>query len=217
MKLPFLKKKKFSSAEYWDQRYRSGRTSGAGSYGRLAQYKADFINDLVKKKQIKSVVEFGSGDGNQANLFNFSNYLGIDVSDHMVQAAKVRFSDRSGWLFQTLEDFCERPSQCELSMSLDVIYHLVEDDVFDAYMKRLTGAATRFVLVYSSDHDAATKDIHVRHRNFTKWLAAFAPEFKYVGRWDNPYPQVAGSDPRETSFAFFQLFKRVCVDGGAGQ
>ena len=51
-----------SSADYWESRYASGGTSGAGSYNRLASFKAEFINAYVSKHAITRVLEFGSGD-----------------------------------------------------------------------------------------------------------------------------------------------------------
>jgi hypothetical protein len=35
--------------------------------------------------------------------------------------------------------------RAELGLSLEVIFHLVEDDVFDVYMRHLFASATRFV------------------------------------------------------------------------
>lgn len=65
---------------YWEQRYSSGGRSGAGSYGSLAQFKAEFLNNFIMKKNINTVVEFGCGDGNQLSLINCGRYLGLDVS-----------------------------------------------------------------------------------------------------------------------------------------
>ena len=40
-------KPKFTTSnEYWEQRYKTGGNSGAGSYNRLAEHKADIINLL---------------------------------------------------------------------------------------------------------------------------------------------------------------------------
>ena len=57
-----------SPSEYWDRRYRTGGDSGAGSYNRLAQFKANFLNMFVDQHQIASVVEYGSGDGAQPSM-----------------------------------------------------------------------------------------------------------------------------------------------------
>ena len=62
------KQQTFNSASYWDSRYVSGGTSGAGSYGHLAEFKANVLNTFVANRNIKLVIEFGFGDGNQLIL-----------------------------------------------------------------------------------------------------------------------------------------------------
>ena len=46
------------SAAYWDMRYRSGGHSGAGSSGHLARFKADIVNQIVRRHGIASVIEY---------------------------------------------------------------------------------------------------------------------------------------------------------------
>src|SRR5690606_31220817 len=87
-----VSKSKFSVAEYWDDRYKAGGNSGAGSYGRLAEFKAHVINLFFEQKGIFEVIEFGCGDGNQLSLFAAVDYLGIDVSPTAVSKCKARFS-----------------------------------------------------------------------------------------------------------------------------
>ena len=43
------------SAAYWEERYRRGGNSGAGSYGKLAEFKAEVINDFVASTFTASV------------------------------------------------------------------------------------------------------------------------------------------------------------------
>ncbi|MBL9047138.1 MAG: class I SAM-dependent methyltransferase [Tabrizicola sp.] len=201
--------KGFSSAAYWKKRYQQGRNSGAGSYGRLAEYKADFINRLVIAEDIRSVIEFGSGDGNQAAMFTFPNYTGIDVSPDAVAACREKFADRPDWSFDLADASIQEKR--DLAMSLDVIYHLIEDEVFDGYMRRLFDSASRFVLIYASDHDAGPDIAHVRHRHFSDWIAKNRADWILIDAPKHPYPLVPGSDPKQTSFASFKLFK---VQGG---
>ena len=195
----------FSSEGYWKRRYRKGGNSGAGSYGRLADYKAAYINDLVQRHAIGSVVEYGSGDGNQASLFSFPTYTGIDISPDAVTACRARFADRPGWTFALAEGQPVTPH--DLAMSLDVIYHLVEDAVYGMYMQRLFDSGQRFVLIYASDHEAAASAEHVRHRCFSDWVRQNRPGWTLVDAPDNPYPMGRRSDPKNTSFAAFKLFK----------
>lgn len=44
----------FKSDNYWETRYKSRGNSGSGSYGDEAKFKADYINDIIQKLQIKN-------------------------------------------------------------------------------------------------------------------------------------------------------------------
>src|SRR5579864_6395854 len=68
------------SQTYWDQRYAEGGTSGSGSYGEQAAFKAEILNGFVARHGIQSVIEFGCGDGNQLSLASYPSYVGLDVS-----------------------------------------------------------------------------------------------------------------------------------------
>ena len=41
----------------------------------------------------------------------------------------------------------------DLALSLDVVFHLVEDEVFAQYMQTLIQAGNRYVIIYASDTD----------------------------------------------------------------
>lgn len=195
----------FKSGGYWEERYAGGDTSGSGSYGKLAQYKADFLNQFAAEKHIESVIEFGSGDGNQASLFNFNQYTGFDVSPTAVAKCREKFRDDPTKQFFQIEEY--KGEQAELVLSLDVIYHLIEDDVYEDYMRRLFQAGTRYVIVYSSNDEAAGRNIeHVRHRKFTDWVANNTTEWIMERCIKNLYPYDR-QHPDETSLADFYLFK----------
>ena len=71
----------------------------------------------------------------------------------------------------------------DLALSLDVIYHLVEDNVFEEYMTILFNAAQRYVIVYSSNTDSQPwlQKPHVKHRKFTPWVSSKMPQWQQVG------------------------------------
>ena len=69
-----------SSEKYWVNRYNGGGNSGEGSYGQLAEFKAEIINEFVRRNVITSVIELGCGDGNQLKLAEYPLYIGFDVS-----------------------------------------------------------------------------------------------------------------------------------------
>jgi SAM-dependent methyltransferase len=205
---PMSNSQTFDSGAYWVERYRSGGNSGAGSYGRLAVYKAHIIHELVHRREIKSVIEFGSGDGNQANLLQLPSYIGVDLSERMIEASRIRFALRAGWSFLTAAEFEAAPQQAQMTMSLDVIYHLIEDAVFDRYMHRIFSAASQYVLIYASDHDEQASARHVRHRHYSAWIEAHQPTWQLANTWEQPFPLTKTTNPQDTTFAFFRLFSK---------
>lgn len=204
---PFKRDRFDSSAGYWERRYVRGGNSGAGSYNRLAEFKASFLNDFVQRNAIRSVIEFGSGDGAQLELAAYPDYIGVDVSKAAIERTRARFaSDRSKRFYLSSE--LPVGTRAELSLSLDVIYHLVEDEVFEGYMRDLFGAAIRFVILYSSNTEQSAAVPHVRHRRFTEWIAREQPAFVLREQVANPHPFDA-NDPDNTSFADFYVFERT--------
>jgi hypothetical protein len=195
-----------NSSQYWEDRYKLGGNSGAGSYNRLARFKADVLNDFVAKNDIRSVIEFGCGDGNQLTLCRYPRYIGVDVSPAAIAMCRRRYSRDKTKEFYTASDV-RPPTDCELALSLDVIYHLVEDEVYEGYMATLFDAASRFVICYSSNEDLAAPVAHIRHRRFTRWVEQRRPGWNLLRKIDNVYP-FDEMDPDNTSFADFYIFQR---------
>jgi SAM-dependent methyltransferase len=194
-----------SSSEYWESRYAIGGNSGAGSYNRLAEFKADVINELVERHEMDSVIEFGCGDGAQLALANYPSYTGVDVSPTIIEAVRRKFADHPHYTFLLANDVTEA-TKADLSLSLDVIYHLVEDRVFDSYMHQLFDASTKIVAIYASNRNEVTDSAHVRHRRFTDWIEAIRPDFIHMNTVPNRYP-FDPADPDHTSFADFHIFR----------
>jgi len=195
-----------TSGEYWERRYRQGGTSGAGSYNLLAEFKAEFLNDFVAREEVGSVVELGCGDGSQLRLARYPRYTGIDVAPSAVAMCKAIFANDKTKDFR-LSGELDGSFEAELAISLDVIYHLIEDEVFEGYMRELFARARRFVIVYSSNYDAAWDSKHVRHRKFTDWVEQNQPEWSLISRVPNRYPYDS-ENPKHTSFADFYVFAR---------
>lgn len=195
-----------SSSDYWEQRYKQGGNSGAGSYNRLAEFKAKFLNGFVNEQEIASVVEYGSGDGAQLKLAAYPQYTGVDVSGTAVERCRSLFAHDSSKRFLHSDDL-ESPPTADLAMSLDVVYHLVEDVVFEDYMRRLFDSALRFVIIYSSNMNQEWPAGHVRHREFTQWVEKNEPDWRLHSVSKNAYPYDE-KNPEETSFADFYVFAR---------
>jgi SAM-dependent methyltransferase len=200
------------SAEYWESLYRKGGTSGEGSYGRLAVFKAEIINNFVSNNRIKTIIELGCGDGHQLSLAGYNSYIGLDVSQKAIMLCKKLFQDDHTKSFFLYDPDCfvdnHNIFSCELSISLDVIYHLTEDDIYERYMHDLFNTAQKYVLIYSSDTDVQTnKEPHIRHRNLTKFVYANFPEWSLSEIIKNKYPYDSNNH-LNTSFCNFLVFKK---------
>ena len=197
----------FANAEsYWTRRYASGGNSGAGSYGKFAEFKAEVINGFVAESGVHSVIEFGCGDGAQLELARYPEYIGFDVSTHALDRCRARFGSDPHKKFALTTDYANE--RADLTLSLDVVYHLVEDAVFDAYMRRLFGSANRYVIVYSSNYDerADTAVPHIRHRDFVKWVSRNCLDWALLSHIPNRYPYEG--DHSAGTFADFYVFAR---------
>ena len=182
------------SALYWERRYSHGGTSGAGSYDAAAEAKAAFLNDFVHTRQVGSVIEFGCGDGNQLSLAEYPSYIGLDVSRSAVELCQRRFADDPTKSFFLYDGACftDRAGlfTADLAVSLDVIYHLTEDPVFEAYMTHLFAAGAKYVIVYTTNEERRGTAPHVRHRRFTLWVEAHCPDWRFLemGESDIDHP-----------------------------
>jgi hypothetical protein len=186
------------TARYWEERYHRDGTSGMGSYGLLARAKAQFINGYVRRHDIRSVVDFGAGDGNQLRLLQLPCYVGLDVSETAIRRLREQFSSDASKRFVLCNGVPvsgDLSLHAELGLSLDVIYHLVEDDVYERYLHDLFHCAQKHVVVYSSNLDRPRHiSRHVRHRKFTAFVEAHFPTWRLEEVHRNPFWRLAPSD-----------------------
>ena len=194
------------SEKYWKDRYKKGGTSGSGSYGYLAEFKAEFLNNFVRDYNVQSVIEFGCGDGNQLSLARYPSYIGFDISPESIKRCSDLFMNDKSKKFRLADKYANETA--ELTLSLDVIFHLTEDHVYQEYMNKVFNSSTRYVIIYSSnvEHPPMWKQWpHVRHRMFTQWVEKNKPQWKLSHHIPNKYP-FDGTE--KTSFSDFYVFQR---------
>jgi O-antigen/teichoic acid export membrane protein len=195
------------SESYWESRYSGDGTSGVGSYGKFADFKAEVLNSFVSSHGVDSVIEFGCGDGNQLSLARYPSYLGFDVSRTAVERCTLHFAADGTKSFALASAY--HGEQADLVLSLDVIFHLVEDQVFEDYMSRLFSASRRYVIIYSSNFDEnSNRDgVHVRHRRFATWVSQNCGSWELVEQIPNKYPYQGNY--LEGSFADFFIYRKI--------
>jgi SAM-dependent methyltransferase len=198
----------FRSAAYWEERYRKGGSSGSGSRGRLANYKARVINELIARLAPDSVIDFGSGDGFQIAMFEMASYTGVDVSPTAVETCRQQFANRENWRFFLSADRSAWAGSYDMALSLDVAFHLIEPEIFDGYFNDVFDHARRWVLIYSSDTAHAAPSEHVLHRPVSEWVRENRPGWRLAERFENPHARdIDAPHDRKKTAAHFMLFE----------
>lgn len=205
---PYFKRRFPGSRRYWEERYATGGHSGSGSYGKLAAFKAEVLNDFVERHQISSVIEFGCGDGNQLSLSRYPAYVGLDVSRLAIirNIERNRSDPTKSFFLYDPDCWSDRTRRvtADLALSLDVLYHLIEDQVFEKHLEHLFDAAGHYVIVYSSDCDKVIPNSHERHRNFTSYVDRNMPDWRLVEKIDNRYPLSTDVEGSPSDFYIFE-------------
>lgn len=177
------------SAAYWEDRYRQGLTSGAGSYGEHADFKASFLNEFMASHSVSSLIDWGCGDGNQLSLLDAPRYLGMDVSAKAIEICMEKYrSDPGKSFFHYDSALLVNPAgflTADMALSMEVIFHLTEDDVFHRYMKAVFSSAARFVVIYNTNEEEPANG-HMRGRRFTDWIQQNAAEWELTHFQDGP-------------------------------
>lgn len=191
----------FSSAAYWQERYRSGGTSGVGSYGKLAEFKASVLNRVFIDNEAKSVIDYGVGDGNQAKMLNLAGveYTGLDISDTVIQKCRSLFSSQENMSFSTVQSDSELPYRADVTVSCDILYHLIEEGVYLSYMDNLFTMASKVVVIYACNENRCVCR-HVKYRNFLDMVRMRFPGWELASHIINP---LKGDDTSQSDFYIF--------------
>ncbi|MEC0125997.1 class I SAM-dependent methyltransferase [Paenibacillus pabuli] len=187
----------FDYKEYWEQTYRSGETSGRGSYGVLAEFKAEVVNGLIQRENITSVIEFGCGDGNQLQYMNYSEYLGVDVAASSVRLCASKFANDSSksFMLYTPGLWINRGFlQADLTVCLDVLYHITDETDFRSTLYDILHASAEWVVLYTRLKANDNPGIRtIQDRNLFHYLFDY-PDFKVQEIIPQRYPDQSSAD-----------------------
>lgn len=192
------------STQYWVDRYANGGNSGAGSNGRLQDYKAKFINEFIQHQGITSVLDMGVGDGSFAKMVMVDKYHGYDISNDVIR--KCNDMSTMG-IINNRYTFGVSPIFANLVLSLDVIYHLTEDEVYYDYLQDLFQYSTKYVIIYGYEHNDGKTWAHVKPRFFTLDIQKAFPEWELVAMHHPPYTWDE-NDKANTTKSRFYIYKK---------
>jgi len=193
--------------DYWNERYNAGFNSGKGSYGDLAIFKAETINNFIQKNSIQTIIEFGCGDGNQLKLLQYKKYLGLDVAYSAIEKCKDIFigdSSKSFLLYNPHVFVNKGFIQADLVVCLDVLYHIIPEEDYTKTLDDIFSCSNNYVILYTDidqyEKNPYKKGSHIFHRNTLEYLKKY-PEFKLVDSIPNKFPDL--------SWANFIILKKI--------
>ena len=137
---------------------------------------------------------------------NYQDYIGFDVSKTAVFYCSEKFKDDKSKTFLLTDKYTNQSAV--LSISLDVIFHLIEDSIFNDYMNRLFNSSQKFVVIYSSNTSEQFEIApnHFRQRKFTDWIQKNKSDFRLIKKIKNKYPYNQKSG--EGSVSDFFIYKK---------
>jgi len=184
--------KNSSVCKFWEKHYQKGGESGRSSTLHFGEFKIEIINNFIKQYNIESLIDYGCGDGVLISHFNVKKYVGLDISDFIVNQCKEMFKYDNSKQFYTYKDDYNN-IKYNLSLSLDVICHLKEDNIYKQYLDDLFNSSSKYIIIYSSNHNDLipankTNSSSSFHRNFTKDIEEFYPNCKLIKTIPQKYP-----------------------------
>jgi len=149
----------FDYKAYREERYKTWWNSWAWSYWENALFKADIINYLIDELKVNSWVEVGCWDWHNLWLYNFKEYLWLDVSAKAIEKCKNIYVADNSKEFKLYEPWKEK--QRDMSLCLDVTYHIFPRKEREETILETVRLWKKYVLFYSF----LNPSWHVKHIN----------------------------------------------------
>lgn len=186
----------FDYIKYWNDHYQAGGKSGAGSYGVLAEWKAEIINHFLQTHPVETVVDVGCGDGHQASLINYPLYLGVDVSLISVEMCRNLFKNDVNKSCQLYEPGKTLLPHCDLVVCLDVLYHITDERDYFITLQDIFRSSQKYIILYTTlegyKHQGLKPYAGIYHRDILSHLDRF-PEWKREIIYQK-YPRLSVAD-----------------------
>jgi len=196
-------KDNFDYKLFWNDRYKDGGDSGLGSYGVLADFKAEVINEFIKNNFIESTIEFGCGDGNQVSLIDYSFYTGLDVSEAAIALCIKKFehdANKNFFVFNPADYKRLEPCESDLVVCLDVLYHILDENDFVNTLDAIFKSSKKFIILYTMLNEPSNQVAgHIKYRDIRTYTDKYT-HFEVFNIIDQKHPDL--------SSAAFIIFKK---------
>lgn len=170
----------YSEQNYWNNEYSLSHGSGLGSTGAMLDHKIEFLNKFFKDHNIKTVIDFGCGDGKlMKNLkIEDEDYIGIDISEVAVEICE-RIRPKAQFIDIAFPEF-EPKFKADCCICIDVLFHIIDDIELELTLKKIFEYATRFVILYTFNQERENERPHVKSRIITQIVERLKLKYKVL-------------------------------------
>jgi len=180
----------FSNRDFWNKRYLSDPElgSGIGSRGSNLLHKRAIIEAYLLSTRPDSILDVGCGDHRVlADVDLGARYLGVDVSDEIVEINRRKYPDRNFRRVNLAEDAeLQQAMRSDVVLCFEVLIHQHVEREYRRLVANLVKLAARGGLIsgYVDDpRPAVASEIIAYHEPVTSTLSsAGATDIRMVGR-----------------------------------
>jgi SAM-dependent methyltransferase len=166
----------------WGKDVTGKGTSGTGSTLEITREYRVYVEDFMKKHNVKSVVDAGCGDWSFSSTIDWgdASYLGIDIASDVIAA--VRNKHEQGRIKFQVGDITDELPAAELLISKDVLQHLSNEFVHKFIRNNLRKGKYRWVIL-TNDRGSENRDVA---NGGYRAIDLAAPPFEVRGLVDLP-------------------------------
>ncbi len=132
--------------------------SGTGSTLEITREYRAYVEDFMKKHNVKSVVDAGCGDWNFSSAIDWGDatYLGVDIATDVIAAARNKHE--KGKIQFQVGDITDELPAADLLISKDVLQHLSNELVHKFIRNNLRKGKYKWVIL-TNDRGSQNRDV----------------------------------------------------------
>ncbi len=159
----------FDNRSFWNYRYSESHElgSGHGSRGAARDYKRKLLTDLTNSNQFRTILDIGCGDMEVSSALPAEGYVGVDISNVVVDRNREIYLDRTF----ICGDFLDLDlSPADLVVCTDVLIHIDDSDYYKRFVSRLVEKTIKVGLIAGYEADPGYRGIVFFHEPLSKTL-----------------------------------------------
>lgn len=140
----------------WDEHYKSGGKSGDPSdYMKSREWKHALIAKYCDIKN-NSIIDVGCGDLQFWQGRKPAKYIGIDISQTIIDAHTEKYPDRQFICASSDESL---DISADMVMCFDMLWHIIDDDVYIETLKNIRRYSKKYIMIYTWNSNPFNRNI----------------------------------------------------------